>query len=681
MEILLGIIAIVEAVVIVVLFLYFMRDKRQLQEFIKQAQEIKKRRIDLDDIDVSDKKKDQVILADAINAIKNNMQTFLEATKCNVVVLSDAIEELTNGARQNEDGSTKISESLSEVVSKIEEQSELVASCLNLIEDNTMALTEIDGSVKNIGSLLHESVNSCKSGVDSLEKYESNMKSISENLARSEKILVDFSNKITEINEIGSFIVDISESLKLLALNASIEAARVGAAGIGFTVVAKEMGVMSEKTQEGIGTINSILENIIDSSAQVNDCIRECVEVFGVSRKEFDAVSASFRTIDSQSQVINGKMQDILGKIDRITNNSQVTRERADQAYQASATITAGTQEISQISVLTSENSKKISEHVNALDSMLVNIQTLLKQFTTSVEPVPAKPGKHIKIGVLCILDNDFWYSVRRGIIYAQKELEAYNCEVRYMPYTSWGLVQENMVNDVNSMIKENFDGFIYPGFMAGARLEIQHAHDMGKKVFVFNCDNPEEFDREACFQPDVQEAGMIAGRAMEKALNKSGKVVILEGDHGVPVNKMRSEGFKQYLEKSKGIKIVESIFVEEGEEDTYKKAMEAIKKYPDLDGIYITIGYPIAAAKAIEDSGKKISLVVFDHSDEIFSYIKKGIISAAIGQDAFGQGHDPIVWMYNSLMSDVKLPSDIMKCRANVVDQDNVDSLIGAGT
>ena len=103
MEIVIGIIAIVEAVIIVALLLYFIHSKQQQKVFLEQAEEIKKRRVDLDDIEIKNQKSDQVIMADAINAIKNNMQTFLESTKSNVVVLSDAISELSQGATQNEE--------------------------------------------------------------------------------------------------------------------------------------------------------------------------------------------------------------------------------------------------------------------------------------------------------------------------------------------------------------------------------------------------------------------------------------------------------------------------------------------------------------------------------------------------------------------------------------------------
>ena len=87
--------------------------------------------------------------------------------------------------------------------------------------------------------------------------------------------------------------------------------------------------VVDGETQEGIGTINDILDNIIESSDQVAGCIQSCVDTFDEGRKEFDAVSGSFRAIEQQSGVINDKMKVILSEIDEITQNSVVTKNRA----------------------------------------------------------------------------------------------------------------------------------------------------------------------------------------------------------------------------------------------------------------------------------------------------------------------------------------------------------------
>ena len=668
---------ILETLVIGVLLWLLFKANRYTGRFIKKAQLLKERCIDLDDIDVADLNvPTQKVLAEAVNSVKNNMQTFLEATKENVVILSDAIDIINDNADKNRMGSRKIADSLSVVVEKVEEQLETVRSNLALVEDNATKITAIDESAKEIGERLNETVNDCSSGLESIIRCEKNMNSVSEKLAESEQILLDFSSRIHEINEIGAFITEISDSLELLALNASIEAARAGEAGKGFVVVAGEVSKMADKTSESISNINHILESIISSSEAVKEGIQESVEVFAKSSRDFDQVSTSFRSIDKQSAHINDMMKDIYLKIEDITSNSKESRIQADRAFRASEKMAVGTQDIAKVSDDTASASLKMSENIESLDTMLSGIKNLLSQYQTSVVPVKDRPSKKVKIGIYCILDNDFWHAVRRGIIYAKNELETLGAEVRYIPFENWDMVAD-LPAEFKKMQDEDFDGYICPGFMTDRGADLNHARALGKKVFVFNCDSPDTGCRDAVFQPDTFDAGITAAKEMGKALENDGRIIILCGDEDILVNKVRKEGFLSQISGMKGMKVLDTVYIEDNEDDTYAKAVEAINRYPDANGIYITTGTPLAAARAIEESGRKISLIVFDHSQEIFKYIRKGIIKAAIGQDPFGQGHDPIIYMYNCIVTGEPLPSTNMKCRVNVVDGNNVNTLI----
>lgn len=668
---------ILETLVIGVLLWLLFKANRYTGRFIKKAQLLKERCIDFDDIDVADLNvPTQKVLAEAVNSVKNNMQTFLEATKENVVILSDAIDIINDNADKNRMGSRKIADSLSVVVEKVEEQLETVRSNLALVEDNATKITAIDESAKEIGERLNETVNDCSSGLESIIRCEKNMNSVSEKLAESEQILLDFSSRIHEINEIGAFITEISDSLELLALNASIEAARAGEAGKGFVVVAGEVSKMADKTSESISNINHILESIISSSEAVKEGIQESVEVFAKSSRDFDQVSTSFRSIDKQSAHINDMMKDIYLKIEDITSNSKESRIQADRAFRASEKMAVGTQDIAKVSDDTASASLKMSENIESLDTMLSGIKNLLSQYQTSVVPVKDRPSKKVKIGIYCILDNDFWHAVRRGIIYAKNELEALGAEVRYIPFENWDMVAD-LPAEFKKMQDEDFDGYICPGFMTDRGADLNHARALGKKVFVFNCDSPDTGCRDAVFQPDTFDAGITAAKEMGKALENDGRIIILCGDEDILVNKVRKEGFLSQISNMKGMKVLDTVYIEDNEDDTYAKAVEAINRYPEANGIYITTGTPLAAARAIEESGRRISLIVFDHSQEIFKYIRKGIIKAAIGQDPFGQGHDPIIYMYNCIVTGEPLPSTNMKCRVNVVDGDNVNTLI----
>jgi len=58
--------------------------------------------------------------------------------------------------------------------------------------------------------------------------------------------------------------------------------------------------------------------------------------------------------------------------------------------------------------------------------------------------------------------------------------------------------------------------------------------------------------------------------------------------------------------------------------------------------------------ARAILESKKagSVTLICHDMTDETMRYVKQGVITATIGDNSFAQGHDPVVHLYNHLVT-----------------------------
>ncbi|MCG8571602.1 MAG: methyl-accepting chemotaxis protein, partial [Spirochaetes bacterium] len=88
------------------------------------------------------------------------------------------------------------------------------------------------------------------------------------NSKKSNEVLLKLSKEFTPIVDA---ITDISDMTHLLSLNAAIEAARAGATGRGFAIVAHEVDKLSSETAEEVEKITPLVKNLISQINQINE--------------------------------------------------------------------------------------------------------------------------------------------------------------------------------------------------------------------------------------------------------------------------------------------------------------------------------------------------------------------------------------------------------------------------
>lgn len=446
---------------------------------------------------------------------------------------------------------------------------------------NDRQLDIINDSIANIRQSLDTSAKCCQKGIKSLEAYENDMNVISANLNKSTEVLYEFNNQIVEINSIKEMVVDISEQLRLLAFNASIEAAKAGESGKGFSVVSVEMKNMSDQTMDSMNAINDILAKITESSELVTGSITKCDETFQQSAELFDQVSNSFRELSTQSLEVNDMMVDMTKTFKNIANNSDESKVKAENVYAASEVISESTKSIVEATSANNQDSIKMTENVSMLEDMMKNISSVIKQFNTGVKPVDKNRDKTVKIAFYSMLDNYFWYGIKRGVNYAQKELANNNVEIIYYSYENRD-AEARFPGDVKRSVETKVDAILYPGFMHGADKEMKEAAAAGIKIFTYNCDCDSNIKRVSCYEPDQQEAGELAAKAAIKALGGEGNVAIVCGEKIVPVNQIRYDSFINYVNKfAKDINIVASVDVVNDPPQTYKKIYDCLMSHP----------------------------------------------------------------------------------------------------
>lgn len=160
------------------------------------------------------------------------------------------------------------------------------------------------------------------------------------------QISVQESNKSTLINDLTEEIMSISKQTNLLSLNASIEAARAGSAGQGFTVVASEIRTLAESCQNTAERIQSISHTVTSAVIKLTHDAEELMSYIDSSILE----DYNFFT-----QIANNYYSDA-------TEISKMMERFADHARQLRASFAQMDSSISHISSTMDENSGNITE-------------------------------------------------------------------------------------------------------------------------------------------------------------------------------------------------------------------------------------------------------------------------------------------------------------------------------
>lgn len=133
---------------------------------------------------------------------------------------------------------------------------------------------------------------------------------------------IEKSKSVDQINTLTSDILDISQKTRLIALNASVEAANAGEAGKGFSVVAKEVRNLAYSSQETANRIQSINHVITTAVYNLSENAQHLIDYMNQSvLTEFEAFIQSGSQYKEDSAYIRQTMDEFHERTERLRNS------------------------------------------------------------------------------------------------------------------------------------------------------------------------------------------------------------------------------------------------------------------------------------------------------------------------------------------------------------------------
>jgi methyl-accepting chemotaxis protein len=273
-------------------------------------------KIKQDQIAAQQRKADMVRLAD----------TFETAVGEIVETVSSASTELETSAGTLTANAERAQELTTMVAAASEEASTNVQSVASATEQLSSSVNEISRQVQESARMATEAVGQARITNDRVS---------------------ELSKAASRIGDVVELINTIAEQTNLLALNATIEAARAGEAGRGFAVVASEVKALAEQTSKATGEIGQQITGI---QAATQDSVNAIKEISGTIEKLSEIASTIASAVEEQgaaTQEISRNVQQAAHGTQQVSSNITDVQRGASETGSASSLVLSAAQSLS----------------------------------------------------------------------------------------------------------------------------------------------------------------------------------------------------------------------------------------------------------------------------------------------------------------------------------------------
>jgi methyl-accepting chemotaxis protein len=290
----------------------------------------------------------------------NDLKRIAEESASSSEQIASAIDEVAKGAVSQVDYSERTNREMKELSSEIVE-----------VANNMEKVSTITETTKKLSS---QSIETIKDLTD--KNHE-----MGANIGQVDMTMNALNKEITQIKDIVEMIKSVSEETNLLSLNASIEAARAGDAGLGFAVVAKEIRKLADQTKSSSMRIEQVIASILNQTKLSVELVKTTITLFNEQTNSIHHTQQSFENILEGTDSIISEINYVEASIGKINTNKEKVEIAINEMVEVAEVSSSTTEEVTATTEEQAAAAEELGDLAASLSSTIYELEGIIHKF------------------------------------------------------------------------------------------------------------------------------------------------------------------------------------------------------------------------------------------------------------------------------------------------------------
>ncbi len=261
----------------------------------------------------------------ASETMRVKFENFAELTdqfENSIMHVASSVNESASGLKDTAQSMSSSVDTSRDLTREISQNAQQTSDNVNTV---AVASEELSSAVNEIGQQVSVSAETASRAVNEANE--------------TQNVIISLNESAAKIGEVIDLIREIAEQTNLLALNATIEAARAGEAGKGFAVVASEVKALATQTAKATESIGSQISVMQDKTRQSVEAIQNVSKTIADMSSITSAISAAVEEQDAATQEISRNMQQAANGTEIVSGHVAGVAGSIDEAGNAAQTV------------------------------------------------------------------------------------------------------------------------------------------------------------------------------------------------------------------------------------------------------------------------------------------------------------------------------------------------------